>query len=139
MKNEAHVIGDRVPNERDLVLELKLALLSIEDEEAIGVPALATRFPRPRRFLGFVVRTLRERRNRLALLELSDDQLKDIGLSRCQACGEYSRYRQANPSESAEANSTTSQPEDSPDLSSPMHPFPVWRVFGGQQKEKPDG
>jgi len=107
MKNEAHVIGDRVSNERDLILELKLALLNTEGEEAISVPALATRFSRTRRFLGLVVRTLRERRNRLALLELNDDQLKDIGLSRCQTYGEYSRYRRSEAAvarESAEAN-----------------------------------
>ena len=107
MKNEAHVIGDRVPDERDRILELKLALLNTEDEEATSVPAPATRFSGTRRFLGFVVRTLRERRNRLALLELNDDQLKDIGLSRCQAYGGYSRYRRseaATASESAKAN-----------------------------------
>ncbi|MCV9998547.1 DUF1127 domain-containing protein [Pararhizobium sp. YC-54] len=51
------------------------------------------RFPGLRAILGFVVRTLRERRNRLALLELNDEQLKDIGVSRCQAYGDgYSRY-----------------------------------------------
>lgn len=39
---------------------------------------------------------LRARRNRNALLELSDDQLKDIGLSRGQAYSHehiYTRYR----------------------------------------------
>ncbi len=43
----------------------------------------------------FVAHKIAERRNRNALLELSDDQLKDIGLSRGQAGSDvhiYSRY-----------------------------------------------
>ena len=36
------------------------------------------------------------RTNRNALLELSDDQLKDIGVSRSEAYGGYSRYRRSN-------------------------------------------
>jgi uncharacterized protein YjiS (DUF1127 family) len=39
--------------------------------------------------------TIKERRNRNALMELSDDQLKDIGLSRGQTESDvhvYSRY-----------------------------------------------
>lgn len=42
-----------------------------------------------------LARKMAERRNRNALLELSDDQLKDIGLSRGQAGSDvhiYSRY-----------------------------------------------
>ncbi|KAA1180441.1 DUF1127 domain-containing protein [Rhizobium tropici] len=42
-----------------------------------------------------LARKIAERRNRNALLELSDDQLKDIGLSRGQAGSDvhvYSRY-----------------------------------------------
>nr|WP_319005719.1 DUF1127 domain-containing protein [Pararhizobium sp. BT-229] len=55
-----------------------------------------------RRFLGSVARMFRERHNRLALLELNDDQLKDIGVSRCEVYyGGYSRYRR---SEAATAN-----------------------------------
>ena len=44
----------------------------------------------------WLARRLQARRNRNALLELSDDQLKDIGLSRGQAYSDeavYSRYR----------------------------------------------
>ncbi len=98
MKNEAHVIGDRVPNERDLILELKLGPPDAEDEGLAVVPPArsATPFSLTRRFLGLVMRTLRERHNRLALLELNDDQLKDIGVSRCEAYyGGYSRYRRS--------------------------------------------
>lgn len=42
-----------------------------------------------------LARKMAERRNRNALMELSDDQLKDIGLSRGQAGSDvhvYSRY-----------------------------------------------
>jgi uncharacterized protein YjiS (DUF1127 family) len=39
---------------------------------------------------------LRARQYRNALLELSDDQLKDIGLSRSEAYGGYSRYRRSD-------------------------------------------
>ena len=93
MKNEPHVIGDRVPNEHALIAELKLV------SPGAGGTALAPvtypmRFPHLRAILGFLSRTLRQRRNRLALLELNAEQLKDIGLSRCQAYGDgYSRYR----------------------------------------------
>lgn len=38
---------------------------------------------------------MRRRRTALALMELSDKQLKDIGISRCQAWGGYSRYRRS--------------------------------------------
>lgn len=40
------------------------------------------------RWLG---RYMEKRRSRLALLEMSDEQLKDIGLSRGQACSEFRR------------------------------------------------
>lgn len=97
MKNEAHVIGDRVPNERDLILELKLAR-QYDGDAALDVaqePGPAAPLPLARRLFGFFVRKLRDRGNHLALLELNDDQLKDIGLSRCQAYGGYSRYRRS--------------------------------------------
>jgi uncharacterized protein YjiS (DUF1127 family) len=38
---------------------------------------------------------LQRRAQRQALLELSDAQLKDIGLSRSEAYGDYSRYRRS--------------------------------------------
>jgi len=95
MKNESHVIGDRVPNDHTLIAELKLVSQGSGDK----TPAPITHqicFARLRVILGFVGRIVRQRRNRLALLELNDEQLKDIGLSRCQAYGdEYSRYRRS--------------------------------------------
>jgi uncharacterized protein YjiS (DUF1127 family) len=105
MKNEAHVIGDRVPNERDLILELKLAPLNAGDEGSarVPIPHSPTRFSLTRRFFGFVMRTFRERHNRLALLELNDDQLKDIGVSRCEVYyGGYSRYRRSQAATGSE-------------------------------------
>lgn len=93
MKNEPHVIGDRVPHEHALIAGLKLV--------AHQAPADVTQpvhFVRLRAFLGWIGRFARQRRNQLALLELNDDQLKDIGISRCQAYGDgYSRYRRSGP------------------------------------------
>ncbi|PXA83092.1 hypothetical protein DMC25_18955 [Caulobacter sp. D4A] len=48
------------------------------------------------RLVALIAAKLRQRRNRLALLELDDDQLKDIGISRSQAYGDISRYRRSN-------------------------------------------
>ena len=39
----------------------------------------------------WIENVLQRRRSRLALLEMSDDQLKDIGVSRADAYGEASR------------------------------------------------
>jgi uncharacterized protein YjiS (DUF1127 family) len=48
------------------------------------------------RLTSLIIKTLRQRRNRLALMELTDDQLKDIGLSRSQAYSEdHDRYRRS--------------------------------------------
>jgi uncharacterized protein YjiS (DUF1127 family) len=92
MKNEPHVIGDRVPSEHDLIADLKLVPQGAGDT-APGPVTNQMRFPRLHALLGFLGTTWRLRRNRLALLALNDEQLKDIGLSRCQAYGDgYSRY-----------------------------------------------
>lgn len=68
------------------------------------IPFQRFRLAEPRRMRLFLVlfiaiqllaRRLAERRNRNALMELSDDQLKDIGLSRSQSSSGvhiYSRY-----------------------------------------------
>lgn len=40
----------------------------------------------------WIGRLLEKRRSRLALLEMTDEQLKDIGLSRGQAHSEYMRH-----------------------------------------------
>lgn len=95
MKNEPHVTGDRVPDEHALIAGLKLVAQGAGDQ----APARLTHragFARLHAFLGWIGRLLRQRRNQLALLELNDDQLKDIGISRCQAYGDgYSRYRRS--------------------------------------------
>lgn len=96
MKNEPHVIGDHVPNEHDLIADLKLVPQGVRGNELTPAtqPRPRVRFPHLHTILGFLGRRLRQRRNRLVLLELNDEQLKDIGLSRCQAYGDgYSRYR----------------------------------------------
>lgn len=71
---------------------------------SIAIPSARIRISsKPRRtslsvlmgVLGLLARRVAERRNRNALMELSDDQLKDIGLSRGQAGSDvhiYSRY-----------------------------------------------
>ena len=93
MKNEPHVIGDHVPHEHALIAGLKLV--------AHQAPADVTHpagFARLCVFLGWIGRFARQRRNQLALLELSDDQLKDICISRCQVYGDgYTRYRRSGP------------------------------------------
>ena len=40
----------------------------------------------------WLTRQMEKRRSRLALLEMTDEQLKDIGLSRGEAHGEYMRH-----------------------------------------------
>ncbi|URK87074.1 DUF1127 domain-containing protein [Rhizobium sp. RCAM05350] len=98
MKNEPHVIGDRVPDEHDLIAELKLAPQSTPNLTRSMAPETKSRFTLARRLFGFLVKTVRNRNTRLALLELNDEQLKDIGISRCQAYGDgYSRYRRRGP------------------------------------------
>lgn len=41
--------------------------------------------------VGWLARQMEKRRSRLALLEMTDEQLKDIGLSRGQAYSEFRR------------------------------------------------
>lgn len=98
MKNEPHVIGDRVPDGHALSAELKLVSQNAGIPGSAGPMAVAGMAPYTlaRRFFGFLAKTVQDRSNRLALLELNDDQLKDIGISRCQAYGEYSRYRRSD-------------------------------------------
>jgi uncharacterized protein YjiS (DUF1127 family) len=99
MKNEPHVIGDRVPNQHALIAELKLVPQSTAGKEAASAaqPGPRIHFRRLIAIVELIGRTVRQRRNRLALLELNDEQLKDIGVSRCQAYGDqYSRYRRCD-------------------------------------------
>ena len=60
-------------------------------------PTQSTTFWRSLRSQGiaaanWIGRLLEKRRSRLALLEMTDEQLKDIGLSRGQAHSEYMRH-----------------------------------------------
>jgi uncharacterized protein YjiS (DUF1127 family) len=93
MKNENRAVFDRASERYHLVLDLLPAAghqpPATDDASAVE--------PRPlRRLVAVIVKKLRQRRNRLALLELTDDQLKDIGVSRSQAYGDVSRYRRSN-------------------------------------------
>jgi uncharacterized protein YjiS (DUF1127 family) len=65
--------------------------------EPAGIePAMPTQTTILARLLLWTVTKLRARRSRQALLELTDDQLKDIGLSRCQAYGGAEHYRRSS-------------------------------------------
>ncbi len=92
MRNENRAVFDRGPEPIDYAFDLPT-----EEARETGDAVLSA--PR-RNLLARVARwlaaRLRQRSNTLALLELNDEQLKDIGVSRCQAYGEYSRYRQSN-------------------------------------------
>jgi len=93
MKNENRAVFDRASERYPLVLELPpLAQPHVPATEDAPViqPSLM------HRVLIAIAVKFRQRRNRLALLELGDDQLKDIGLSRSQAYGDISRYRRSN-------------------------------------------
>jgi uncharacterized protein YjiS (DUF1127 family) len=92
MKNENRAVFDRTSERYHLVMELPPAAacqpLAADDASAKPSPL--------RRVVAAIVRRIRQRRNRVALLELTDDQLKDIGVSRSQAYGDVSRYRRSN-------------------------------------------
>ncbi len=91
MKNENRAVFDRAPEPIDYAFEP-----SVENtgETDCGIT------PAPRknavvRCISWLAARFRQRRNSIALQELSDDQLKDIGISRCQTYGGYSRYRKS--------------------------------------------
>ncbi|WP_245571217.1 DUF1127 domain-containing protein [Neorhizobium alkalisoli] len=90
MKNEKRAVFDRMPERCDFVFRLHRD----DDEPAEDTGNVLTRRIGLMllRLILLVVRKFREHRNRMALLELTDDQLKDVGLSRSQAYGDYSRY-----------------------------------------------
>ncbi|MFB9947695.1 DUF1127 domain-containing protein [Rhizobium puerariae] len=96
MRNENRAVFDRVSEHYDLAIHLPhLAGNPVAAEEESAEPPVR-RTPIGR-LIHLIAETLRRRRNRLALLELCDDQLKDIGLSRSQAYGsDYSRYRRSS-------------------------------------------
>ncbi|CDN49007.1 DUF1127 domain-containing protein [Neorhizobium galegae] len=92
MKNENRAVFDRASERYHLVLELSPAA----EHQPPAADVAPTKPSLLRRLVAGIVRTFRRHRNRLALLELTDDQLKDIGVSRSQAYGEISRYRRSN-------------------------------------------
>ena len=93
MKNENRAVFDRAS-------ETCVPTLGVDPVPAAH-PAAGTDQAPGRWSIGSSLRTVvlaisrqyRVRRNRMALLELTDDQLKDIGISRSQAYGGHSRYR----------------------------------------------
>ncbi|WP_436253818.1 DUF1127 domain-containing protein [Neorhizobium sp. LjRoot104] len=93
MKNENRAVFDRASERYHLVFELPPLAehhrLATDDAPAIQ-PSLL------HRVFAVIAAKLRQRRNRLALLGLNDEQLKDIGVSRSQAYGDVSRYRRSN-------------------------------------------
>ncbi|WP_085420049.1 DUF1127 domain-containing protein [Xaviernesmea oryzae] len=97
MKNENRAVFDRTSEPYDLPFHLPFDLPPAGDppagdKEGFLEPPAKGSFVE--RLIALIAGKLRERRNRLALLELNDDQLKDVGISRSQAySGDYSRYR----------------------------------------------
>lgn len=95
MKNETRAVFDRAPEPCQAPSELeRLPGFSSMRMETMEEPSAARL-----RFAGLVAlikQKLRQRRNRLALLELTDDQLKDIGISRSQAYADHDNHRRSN-------------------------------------------
>jgi uncharacterized protein YjiS (DUF1127 family) len=91
MKNENRAVFDRAPEPIDYAFDLPAE--SHRDAAEANLDAAPTNFAL--RLLRSIAKRWRDRRNHLALLELSEDQLKDIGISRCQAHGGYARYRRS--------------------------------------------
>ena len=93
MKIENRAVFDRVSERYDVLLE---PAADLNGHAPDGDPITTTTRSWPfGRFAQWLGTTLRARRNRMALLELTDDQLKDIGISRSQAYGDHSRYRRS--------------------------------------------
>lgn len=91
MKNENRAVFDRGPEPIDYALDQP----TDTNEETVESPIQSASQNLAIRLLVAIAMRRRSRRHRLALLELSDEQLKDIGISRSQAYGSYSRYRRA--------------------------------------------
>lgn len=91
MKNENRAVFDRAPEPIGYAFELPAENAGETDCEMAQTPG---RNPFAR-VIHWLSTGLRQRRDAMELQELSDDQLKDIGISRCQAYGGYSRYRQS--------------------------------------------
>jgi uncharacterized protein YjiS (DUF1127 family) len=95
MKNESRAVFDRMPEPCDFAFQLPHRDDHEPPEETSNVQAHRIGMMLSW-LIVLVLRRLREHRDRMALLKLTDDQLKDIGLSRSQAYGGYSRYRRSN-------------------------------------------
>ncbi len=91
MKNENRAVFDRAPEPIDYAFELPVENSGETECEMAPAP---TKNPFLR-VIHWLSAGFRQHRNAMALQELDDDQLKDIGVSRCQAYGGYSRYRQS--------------------------------------------
>jgi len=97
MRNENRAVFDRASERYDLAFELPPATA-----EPVAADGKITAEPPVRRsmigrLIALVAGKIRAHRNRLALLDLSDDQLKDIGISRSEAYnGEDNRHRMSN-------------------------------------------
>lgn len=89
MKNENRAAFGRAPEPVDYAFELPL---DDDGDTRITPPSGGNPLTRLARRL---LAGMRRRHRALALMELSDEQLKDIGISRCQAWGGYSRYRRS--------------------------------------------
>lgn len=92
MKNENRAAFGRAPEPIDYAFDLPP---TDEDGKGTASPQAASKKPHTR-IANWIVSWLRRRHTAWALMELSDEQLKDIGISRCQAWGGYSRYRQSS-------------------------------------------
>jgi uncharacterized protein YjiS (DUF1127 family) len=111
MRYENRAVRDRAPEVTDIAIVLPQAgtpkhhlnptmgVRSKEEDERQPQPGTNAQSQgetgSPRGLIQRLISGLRRHRNRMALLELDDDQLKDIGLSRCQVYGDYNRYSQS--------------------------------------------
>lgn len=91
MKNENRAAFGRAPEPINYAFELPAEDTREPDSEM----APAVEKNPVIRIIRRLAAGFRRRRNAMALQELNDDQLKDIGISRCQTYGGYSRYRQS--------------------------------------------
>ncbi|MFK4767221.1 hypothetical protein D3C87_1435850 [compost metagenome] len=92
MKNENRAAFGRAPEPIDYAFDLPPDAdgnTSVSSESA----KKENLFTNP---IGRIAAWLNRRRTAFALMDLNDEQLKDIGLSRCQAWGGYSRYRRSS-------------------------------------------
>lgn len=96
MRNENRAVFDRASERYDLAFDLPPIPEPIAETSRIEADPFIQKTIIGR-LIAPIARKIRLRRNRLALMELNDDQLKDIGISRSEAYdGDDSRYRMSN-------------------------------------------